>query len=782
MGELVRSQKVSYGQLIVPLNVAEETVQAIGELGCVQFVDLNAGELTFNRRYANELKRCDELERKLRYFNEMITREEERADMGGLKFRRGGSADGESTENLELKLESLESELKQSAGDCNATESDLAKIDEGLKVAGNLDSLFESVDGVLGGGLRYVVGVIEKGKYEQVQRLIWRVSRGLVLINSMDLSEGTGQRNFLVVYQGGDLDMKVNKICQSAGVRVYTNIPLDREQRVRFIEEASRNKEQLLSIFAASTKEKRDLLKTIALQLDGWQETVERERQVFYTLNMLTVERGTLRGECWYPSADLDRIVQRLMAINDGNVSPVFSPVRAPEGATIPTYTKTNEFTQTFQDLTDSYGTPRYGEVNTAWLNIVTFPWLFGVMFSDAGHGLFIFLLGLLFIIFAKRLEAQPMNDILRMLFDARWLLLLMGVFAIYCGAIFNEFFGFSIDIFGTSWNKKNESEGTYVRENSDYVYYFGVDPIWKSSNNELYYLNSLKMKLSILIGVFHMTFGIILSFFNHYHEKKYINIFFQWIPEMIFMVCSFGYLCFLIIYKWCTPVQTGAPMLTNVFLEMFQNFGRVTDENHVFTGQEIVEPILLGLVVVSLIGMFIPKPIILYIRLRRQQREVPEAQPLLEGVELMAVDEEASDVVEAPRKKAPVEDNEEGNSLMEIVIFNSIHAIEFILGCISNTASYLRLWALSLAHAQLGAVFLENVFYLQLKMNIFTTIFVGFAVWACITVAILIGMESLSAFLHTLRLHWIEFQNKFYIGDGVPFTPLKLPPLAAAN
>lgn len=56
-------------------------------------------------------------------------------------------------------------------------------------------------------------------------------------------------------------------------------------------------------------------------------------------------------------------------------------------------------------------------------------------------------------------------------------------------------------------------------------TYPFGVDPKWHGTRSELPFLNSLKMKMSILLGVAQMNLGIILSYYNAKFFRNNLNI-----------------------------------------------------------------------------------------------------------------------------------------------------------------------------------------------------------------------------------------------------------------
>jgi len=122
---------------------------------------------------------------------------------------------------------------------------------------------------------------------------------------------------------------------------------------------------------------------------------------------------------------------------------------------------------------------------------------------------------------------------------------------------------------------------------------------------------------------------------------------------------------------------------------------------------------------------------------------------------------------------------DEEPFEFGEIMIHQLLETIEFVLGSISHTASYLRLWALSLAHSELATVFWEKIMFEMVTLTadlswivVAFAMFAAFSVWFIVTLLVMMFMELLSALLHALRLHWVEFQSKFYKGDGYAFAP----------
>ena len=125
-----------------------------------------------------------------------------------------------------------------------------------------------------------------------------------------------------------------------------------------------------------------------------------------------------------------------------------------------PTYNRTNKFTSGFQNIVNAYGVPNYREINPAPFYTITFPFLFGVMFGDAGHGFIIVLVATLLITKEAQIrKAMKGNEIIDLFLGGRFIMLLMGFFSIYAGFIYNDTFAKSADIFGSQWRVNLELE-----------------------------------------------------------------------------------------------------------------------------------------------------------------------------------------------------------------------------------------------------------------------------------------------------------------------------------
>lgn len=94
-----------------------------------------------------------------------------------------------------------------------------------------------------------------------------------------------------------------------------------------------------------------------------------------------------------------------------------------------PSYFYLNEFTASFQEIVSTYGVPKYKEVNPAYFSIVTFPFLFGVMFGDVAHGGLFLILGIFLCAWSHVLQEYKA---LQGVMSIRYLILLMGFFSTF--------------------------------------------------------------------------------------------------------------------------------------------------------------------------------------------------------------------------------------------------------------------------------------------------------------------------------------------------------------
>ena len=184
-------------------------------------------------------------------------------------------------------------------------------------------------------------------------------------------------------------------------------------------------------------------------------------------------------------------------------------------------------------------------------------------MFGDYGHGSLIFLVGAFLVFFNDRLKGGALDGALPL----RYILMMMGAMAMLSGLLYNEFFAIPNNWFGTCYNVDVRCSTEDAGCNPSFfpkgcenpalgceincVYPFGVDPSWFLSGNLLTFTNNIKMKLAVIIGVIHMTIGVLVKGANSIYFSNNLDLIFEVITGLVILLGMFGWMDLLILSKW---------------------------------------------------------------------------------------------------------------------------------------------------------------------------------------------------------------------------------------
>jgi V-type H+-transporting ATPase subunit a len=460
---------MEYITLTVREYLAHSVFEKLGSLGVVQFTDLNGDLTAFKRLYTPMIRSCDELEKKLRFFEEEMARFAiEPVAVTPAEFAAWRTQQGEAVARSHGALPLLDywsAIIEERHRDYVSVKAERDRMAAGLAAAAarrcvieHASEFFEITDaggsgggaageGVTGGGsgaglgLRAAsagAGALESGKapaaadadvdslsfrhmagllpYEdksRFARIVFRASSGHAAVRFSDVpgelisAAGESRRKsvFAIFYRGSALTPKLERICAAFGAATEDVPNFGRPADVEAaLADVTATINEGIAWIRAERRASGTALAHLGLLVAKWRIGIAREKAIFHTLNCCTrePERGTVSAAGWVLKTAISDLTEALRAVHavaaaGGRAQPYFLEVvpRAAEPdavaagrvpSTPPTFFKTNKLTVVFQGIVDTYGAPRYGEANPALFSIMTFPFLFGVMYGDVGH------------------------------------------------------------------------------------------------------------------------------------------------------------------------------------------------------------------------------------------------------------------------------------------------------------------------------------------------------------------------------------------------------------
>jgi len=863
MGTWWRSEEMTYVSLIISEEASQSCIRELGTLGCLQFADLNPELTPFQRRYVSYIKRCDEIERKIRYVHAEVRRMGVVVHPAGSiddfvenahRGEHAGSSGSYMLESVETRLDNYEQQLTEllkynnklseeytrkveyhhllvkarkflgAVTEIENSEMEAEAARHGLGFAGEIGvALSPLMSGSLNTSSledRYqsdemvfsnIAGVIPTAERVRFERMLFRSTRGNCYVRFSMLNEKAvdayGERIakqcFIVFYKSVAIESKIIRICDAFSAHRYDLSDLNRPDRLEGLQRS--NHMEMLdakAVLDKNTETRLRLCIELAKYVEEWLWVVRREKSIYHTLNLFKtdVAGNFLRGGGWILTDWFQKArgaLHRAHVVLNLPQTALMEPIPHPESwPTAPTFFRTNKYTYGFQEFVNTYGIPRYREANPALFTAASFPFLFGVMYGDIGHGSILTAGAAFLVLTESRMESRGMDEMLRSIYTARYMLLGMGCCAVYAGLIYNDFFSLGLNLFGSKYSYTTQESGAKATMLGSYgssasVYPFGVDPAWKISENELLFFNSMKMKMSVILGISQMTLGIVLRGMNAVYFRQYVDLLCEFLPMIIFDVAFFGYMVLLIFIKWsinwddrmklgscnydsagvfgacdvstasscysstgtvCTsatllvdicPLDYGGtgdgcqpPNLISTLIDIVLKPGKVAEP--MYDGQAAVQSVVLVVAFICVPWLLLSKPLFLNYEHKKNTAaatadgSLDQTHGAASTHQLLSSQSTDSDTPLTSSAAGGGSDGARGSDshghghghghgefeFGEIMIHQAIETIEFVLGMVSNTASYLRLWALSLAHTELASVFWEKAMLSTIDTN----------------------------------------------------------------
>ena len=416
--------------------------------------------------------------------------------------------EGPNLAEMERELDSLEATVNKLIAGNESSKEELSNTKDILRVLALLDDFEIDLDFI--GEKEFVI--VHAGNLPSVN---------LEALRS-NLEAETGENNFIaskaitdevsfaiIVTLKSDKDA-VAKVLRAADFEIWQRPPLDDipkrtkeaiaalEAKVAELESGIKDNERELAVIR--DERFNDLL--VMHELVQIEENREKAKVLFGKSARTRVIEG------WTPKEDVDQVID---GINDET-----------SGFCVPSLLKNPKIVKPFESIVGMYGHPLYNDIDPTLITAIMFPILFGLMFPDIGHGMFLLAIGLA-LMFAFRGLGKEIRGV-------GVIVVLCGFCSLIIGFLFGEFFGLS----EYAHHLVHDSMGMSIPE------IFVFEPLWFEPIPNV----TVMFVLTMLIGTLHMGLGLLLSAINKVSSRDMFGV--LW--EAVKIWCLFGTLYFLLL------------------------------------------------------------------------------------------------------------------------------------------------------------------------------------------------------------------------------------------